>query len=86
MAVLCTAGSVTDNDLTADCGVLDMIQDIGATVLTDKGLGIKGLCHNRPPMKFEAQYEETDIAKNFDMATLQIYNENYIGCIGIGQF
>ena len=45
-----------------------MIQDIGATVLTDKGLGIKylchgkGLCHNRPPMKFEAQYEETDIA------------------------
>ena len=79
MAVLCTVGSVTDNDLTADCGVLDMMQDIGATVLTDKGLGIKdlchgkGLCHNCPPM-------------NFDMATLQIYNENYIGCIGIGQF
>ena len=92
MAVLCTVGSVTDNDLTADCGVLDMMQDIGATVLTDKGLGIKdlchgkGLCHNHPPMKFEAQYEEIDIAKNFDMATLQIYNENYIGCIGIGQF
>lgn len=69
-----------------------MIQDIGATVLTDKRLGIKdschgkGLCHNCPPMKFEAQNEETDIAKNFDMAILQIYNENYIGCIGIGQF
>ena len=30
-------------------------------------------------MKFEAQYEETDIAKNFDVATLGIYNENYIG-------
>ena len=69
---------------TADCGVLDMIQDEGATVLTDKGFGIedlchaKGLSHNRPPMKFEAQYEETDIAKNFDVATLRIYNENYI--------
>ena len=53
---MCTdtyAGSVTDNNLTADCGVLDMIQDKGATVLTDKGFGIedlchaKGLCHNR---------------------------------------
>ena len=70
--VMCTdtsAGSISDNDLTADCGVLDMVQDEGATVLTDKGFGIedlchaKGLSHNRPPMKFEAQYEETDIAK-----------------------
>ena len=37
--VMCTdmyAGSVTDSDLTADCGVLDMIQEKGATVLTDK--------------------------------------------------
>ena len=85
--VMCTdtyAGSISDNDLTADCGVLDMIQDEGATVLTDKGFGIedlchaKGLSHNLPPMKFEAQYEETDIAKNFDVATLRIYNENYI--------
>ena len=35
---MCTdtyAGSISDNDLTADCGVLDMIQDKGATVLTD---------------------------------------------------
>ena len=70
--VMCTdtyAGSISDNDLTADCGVLDMIQDEGATVLTDKGFGIedlchaKGLSHNRPPMKFEAQYEETDSKK-----------------------
>ena len=32
-------------------------------------------------MKFKAQYEETDIAKNFDVVTLRIYfnNENYIG-------
>ena len=40
---------------------------------------VKSLCHNRPPMKFDARYEETDIAKNFDVATLRIYNENYIG-------
>ena len=85
---MCTdtyAGSISDNDLTADCGVLDMIQEEGPTVLTDKGFWIedlrhaRGLSHNRSPMKFEAQYEETDIAKNFDVATLVIYNENYIG-------
>lgn len=62
-----------------------MIKDKGATVLTDKGFGIedlchaKGLSHNRPPMKFCVQYEESDISKNFDVATLRIYNENYIG-------
>ena len=85
---MCTdtyAGSISDNDLTADCGVLDMIQDKGAIVLTNKGFGIedlchaKGLSHNRPPMKFEAQYEESDIAKNFYVATLLIYNGNYFG-------
>ena len=85
---MCTdkyAGSVTDNDLTTDCGVLDMIHGKGATLLTVEGFGIedichaKGLYHNRPPVKFDAQYEKTDIAKNFDVATLQIYNENCIG-------
>ena len=42
--VMCTdtyAGSISDNDLTADCGVIDMTQDEGATVLTDKGFGIE---------------------------------------------
>lgn len=57
----------------------------GSVVLTHKGFGItelclqKGLHHNRPPIKFDAQYDETDISKNFDIATLRIYNENYIG-------
>ena len=86
--VMCTdtyPGSITDNDLTSECGVLDMIKEKGTTVLTDKGFGIedlchsKGLLHNRPPLKFDAQYEESDISKNFDVATLRIYNENYIG-------
>ena len=58
--VMCTdayPGSITDNDLTSDCGVLDMIKEKGTTVLTDKGFGIedlchsKGLLHNRPPLK-----------------------------------
>lgn len=86
--VMCTdtyPGSLTDNDLTLDRGVLDVIKEKGITVLADKGLGIEDLCHsegllhNRPPLKFDAQYEESDISKNFDVATPRIYNENYIG-------
>ena len=56
-------------------------------MLTDKGFGItdlclaKGLHHNRPPLKYNAQYDETEISRNFDIATLRIYNESYIGKI-----
>lgn len=30
-------------------------------------------------MKFNSQFDETEIANNFDIATLRIYIENYIG-------
>lgn len=77
-------GTISDNDVTEQSGVLDMVRR-GSVVLTNKGFGItklclqKGLHHNRPPIKFDAHYDETDISKNFDIATLRIYNENYIG-------
>ena len=60
-----------------------MIKENGTTFLTDKGFGIenfchsKGLLHNRPPLKFDSQ--ESDKSKNFDVATLRIYDNNYIG-------
>jgi len=59
--------------------------DKGTVVLTDKSFGItdlylaKGLHLNQPPLKYNPQYDETEIIKNFDIATLRIYNENYIG-------
>ena len=62
-----------------------MVKEKGTTVLTDKGFGnedlchSKGLLHNRPPMKMNPQYDESEISKNFDVATLRIYNENFIG-------
>ena len=49
----------------------------GKTVITDKGFNIidicyeKGLLHNRPPMKFSHQFDETEVGKNFDIATLR---------------
>jgi len=57
----------------------------GTVVLTDKGFGItdiclaKGLHHKRTPLKYNPQYDETEISKKFDIAALRIYNENYIG-------
>ena len=77
-------GTISDTDITNQSGILEMLER-GTTVLTDKGFGItdlclaKGLHNNRPPLKFDSQYEETDISKHFDIATLRIYNENYIG-------
>ena len=79
-------GTITDHDITEQSGVLDKVNK-GKLVLTDKGFDIvelclkKGILHNRPPMKFDLQYEQTDISRNFDIATLRIYNENYIGRI-----
>jgi len=60
---------------------------MGKVVLTDKGFNISDLCHsigilhNRPLLKFSEQYEETEISNNFDIATLRIYNDNYIARI-----
>lgn len=77
-------GSISDKDLTEQSGVLTKINP-GKIVLTDKGFDIADLClqkgvlHNRPPMKLDTQYEQSEISENFDVATLRIYNENFIG-------
>ena len=77
-------GTISDKDITEQCEVLDKLNK-GKVVLTDKGFDIadlchkKGILHNRPPLKFDCQYEHADISKNFDVATLRIYKENFIG-------
>ena len=74
-------GGITDNTFTSDSGVLNLIKEKCNTVSTHKeDLCLsKGLLHDRPPLKYDSQYEESEISKNFDVATLGIYNENYIG-------
>ena len=79
-------GSISDADITERSCVLDTLTK-GKTVMTDKGFNItdicheKGLLHNRPPMKVSHQFDETEVVKNFDIATLRLYIENYIGRI-----
>ena len=76
-------GTVCDKDITEQCGVLDKVNK-GKVILTDKGFDMadlcyhKGLLHNRPPLKFDSP-EQSDVSKHFDIATLRINNENFIG-------
>ncbi|CAH3014572.1 unnamed protein product, partial [Porites evermanni] len=71
---------ISDADITEQSCVLDTITK-GKTVMTDKGFNItdicheKGLLHNRPPMKFSHQFDETEVVKNVNIATLRIYIE-----------
>jgi hypothetical protein len=79
-------GTISDEKLTEEIGVLEYCPP-GTTVMTDKGFAISDLCHerglhhNRPPIKYNCQYDDNDICLNFDIATLRIYNENAIGRI-----
>ena len=79
-------GSISDEQITQQIGVIDYCPK-GKVVMTDKGFAINDMCHekgvhhNRPPMKFNEQYDEQDISLNFDIASLRIYNENAIGRI-----
>jgi len=49
------------------CGVLDNVNK-EKVVLTDKGFDVaelclkKGVLHNRPPMKFDEQYQSSEIS------------------------
>ena len=53
--------------------------------MTDKGFCIseycasKGIFHNRPAMKFNVQFDQVDIADNFNIASLKIHVKRYIG-------
>ena len=79
-------GSISDEQITQQIGAIDYCPK-GKVVMTDKGFAISDLCHekgvhhNRPPIKFNEQYDEQDISLNFDIASLRIYNENAIGRI-----
>ena len=65
-------GTISDCDITEQSGVLDMLEK-GTVVLTHKGFSItdlclaKGLHHNRPPLKYNPQYDETEISKTLTL-------------------
>ena len=74
-------GSISDSEITELSSATDFIQE-GHEFMTDKGFCIqeycafKGVFHNHPAMKFKDQF---DIADNFDISSLRIHAERYIG-------
>ena len=53
--------------------------------MIDKGFAIQDLCatrgifHNHPAMKFNDQFNLVGTADNFDVASMRIHVERYIG-------
>ena len=70
-------GSILDEQITEQIDVIDYCPK-GKVVLTDKGFAIsdlrheKGVNHNRPPMKFNTQYDDNDISLNFFVFTMKM--------------
>ena len=77
-------GSISDSEITELSAAIDIVKE-GHEFMTDKGFAIKELCatkgvfHNRPPSKFSEQFTQVEAADNFDIASLRIHVERYIG-------
>ena len=70
-------GSILDEQITEQIDVIDYCPK-GKVVLTDKGFAIsdlrheKGVNHDRPPMRFNTQYDDNDISLNFFVFTMKM--------------
>ena len=82
----CYPGSITDSVLTEEVEdeVMKPVYE-GSTVLTDKGFNIfdicikKGAVVNKPPLHSKDQFDQFECHQNFDIASLRIHVERFIG-------
>ena len=77
-------GSISDSEITDLASATDFIEE-GYEFMTDKSFAIKELCatkgmfHSRPPVKFSDQFSHVEDADNFDIASLRVHVERFIG-------
>ena len=77
-------GSISDSEITDLASAIDFIEE-GHKFMADKGFAIKelfatkGIFHYRPPIKFNDQFSHVEAADNFDIASLRIHVERFIG-------
>ncbi|XP_057292615.1 uncharacterized protein LOC130621337 [Hydractinia symbiolongicarpus] len=77
-------GSISDSAITEKCGAL-LLVDEEHEIMSDRGFSIQELCSvrgvtlNRPKQKSKDQFDEIDVATNFDIAATRIHVERYIG-------
>ena len=79
-------GSISDSEITKKCGATLLVEP-NHEIMSDKGFAIQELCAgrgitlNRPKQKDGDQFEEINVATNFDIAATRIHVERYIGRI-----
>ena len=77
-------GSISDSELTEKAGTLDLVEE-EHELMADRGFSIqdfcasKGLTLNRSKCKEREQFNEADVAMNFDIAATRIHVERFIG-------
>ena len=77
-------GSISDSELTAKCGAIEYVNE-GHEIMSDRGFSIQDLCSvkgitlNRPKQKDDDQFNQSEVARNFDIAATRIHVERFIG-------
>ena len=77
-------GSISDSDLTEKSGVAHFVRP-EHEIMADRGFSIQDLCAvkgvylNRPAQKSQPQFNEAEVANNFDIAATRIHVERFIG-------
>ena len=77
-------GSISDSDLTEKSGAIHFVRP-EHEIMADRGFSIQDLCAvkgvylNRPAQKSQPQFNEAEVAKNFDIAATRIHVERFIG-------
>ena len=77
-------GSISDSEITEKSGVINYVEQ-EHEIMSDRGFSIQELCTvkgitlNRPKQKENNQFEQSDVAANFDIAATRIHVERFIG-------
>ena len=77
-------GSISDSEITERTNAIDYVKE-NHEIMSDRGFSIqdscssKGITLNRPKQKENPQFYETEVQRNFDIASTRIHVERFIG-------
>lgn len=77
-------GSISDSEITEKTNTIHYVNE-AHEIMSDRGFSIQDLCSakgitlNRPKQKENPQFNETEVQRNFDIASTRIHVERFIG-------
>ena len=77
-------GSISDSEITEKSGVLQFVEE-SHEIMSDRGFAIQDMCAikgvflNRPKQKDADQFSQSEVQRNFDIASTRIHVERFIG-------